>query len=194
MTGKAKKKIRNLILIMAILGLVLFLFFLINLISVANMAEPDSDYEVVIVLGAKVNGMSPSLALKYRLDKALEYISDREDIRVVVTGGKGSDEAYTESFVMKSYLINHGLDESRIIMEDKSTTTYQNLKNTRDMIDAKKVLVCSNGFHTYRAIRLAKKLGFDAYPLNAKTPDIIKIRMYIREILANIYISIFGAY
>ena len=81
--------------------------------------EADGTNEYAIVLGAKVKkGNIPSLALRYRLEAALEYAEAYPDIKLVVSGGQGPDEDIEEAIVMKDYLVEHGIEEERIILEN----------------------------------------------------------------------------
>ncbi len=146
------------------------------------------------MLGAHVHSDSPSLALKYRLDEAAKYMKDNDEIKVVVSGGQGEDETFAESYIMKNYLIKQGIDEERIIEESKSSSTYENFAFTYDMIGNADILVATNDFHMLRSLHLAKINGFNAQPLNAKTPAVISLRMYIREFFAFLLTYLFGMY
>ena len=96
-----------------------------------HVAGPDNlDY--LIVLGAQVYKNGPSPVLKFRLDKAYEYLSANPETRCIVTGGQGSNEPFTEASCMADYLVKRGIDSGRIILEDKSTTTAQNLTNSNE--------------------------------------------------------------
>ncbi|SHK18931.1 DUF218 domain-containing protein [Caminicella sporogenes DSM 14501] len=91
---------------------------------------------------------------------------------------------------MKKFLIAKGIQEDRIIQEDKSTSTYENLKFTKNIIEKinkknkYKVLIITSDFHLFRAKFLAKRLGFKAYGIPAKTPESIKKYIYLREYAA----------
>ncbi len=175
-----KKAIKSVIIMIVIMVVMLEALIMYT----ASRDYVKQDYDYLIILGAKVNGENPSLALKYRLDEALEYLKNDDDIVVVVTGGQGADEAFAESLIMKKYLMAHNIAENRIIEENKSTSTYENLANSYQMTGEGKVLVATNDFHMFRSLLLAKKVGYTAQPLNATTPAIIKPKMYIREIPA----------
>lgn len=105
------------------------------IISQMHIEGPDNlDY--LIVLGAQVYKNGPSPVLKFRLDKAYEYLSANPDTRCIVTGGQGANEPFTEASCMADYLVKRGIDSGRIILEDKSTTTAQNLTNSMKLISA----------------------------------------------------------
>ncbi len=170
-----------------ILLAIAFLFFLLIesvIVYYGHMDAPDVECDYIIILGAKVNGDKVSLALKYRLDRAIQYMNKDDNIEVVVTGAKGYNEQYSEASIMKQYLIDNGIDEKRIIIEDNSFSTFENLKNSYDIVGESKVLIATNDFHIFRSILLANRVGFEAYPLSAKTPKVVKTQLYIREFFA----------
>lgn len=148
-----------------------------------NSTQQVSDY--IIVLGAKVNGTSPSKSLRYRLDAAINYLSVSPHATIIVSGGQGPGEDDSEANIMKQYLINHGVEESRIITEDKSTNTVENLTFSKKIMDAKKqtytVTIITNGFHTYRAKYIANALNMDAKTYSAKEDGPSVLHYYVRE-------------
>ncbi len=138
----------------------------------AATAQPGADY--MIVLGAQWKNNGPSYVLKKRLDKALEYLQENPDTYVIVSGGQGSDEPVSEAQGMYEYLSAAGIEEERILLEDKSTSTYENLYNSSSLLDKGKdrVVLVTNNFHVYRGEKLAEKMGYmhieglaaDSYP------------------------------
>ncbi len=126
----------------------------------SEKGEPGLDY--LIVLGAQVWPSGPSKALRYRLDAAYDYLMENPDTAVIVSGGQGYNEPFTEAQGMYDYLTAKGLDASRIRMEDKSTSTYENLKFSAELMGSreKKVGIVTNNFHVYRSIQLAKAQGY----------------------------------
>ncbi|WP_249646204.1 YdcF family protein, partial [Lysinibacillus sp. D3C2_S12] len=92
-----------------------------------------ADY--MIILGAKVKpGGVPSLSLKSRLEVAVQYLTIYPHVKVIVSGGQGPDEDRTEASVMKDYLEPNGIEASRIIIEDQSTSTYENLVFSKELL------------------------------------------------------------
>ena len=115
--------------------------------------------DYLIVLGAKVNGFEPSATLSYRLDKAVEFHNENPDIMIVVTGGQGPDELYTEAQVMQNYLIEAGVNKTKIVVEDKSTTTFENLSNAKELMGEGNVVgVVTNDFHIFRSSIICKRV------------------------------------
>ena len=128
----------------------------------------NSDY--ILVLGAGLsNGYEPSLILANRLDAAITYINDyNNNEKIIVSGGQGNDEKIAESEAMKKYLIEHGVDENRILAENKSSTTYENFKFSKEIIekdsnknlDSLNIKIITTNFHAFRSRILAWKNGY----------------------------------
>ena len=120
-----------------------------------------SNEDCIIVLGAAVKGKTVSSALKSRLDAALEYMKNNSKSIAVVSGGKGFQEEITEAEAMKNYLVSKGIDEDRIIKEEKATSTYENFKFSKEILDKRlkkgyKTALVTNNFHVLRAGLVAK--------------------------------------
>ncbi|TKI89301.1 YdcF family protein, partial [Bacillus wiedmannii] len=147
-------------------------------------ATYDADY--IIVLGSKVNGTKPSYSLQYRIDKAAEYLQSHEKTIAIVSGGKGKGEDISEALAMKNGLMKLKIAEDRIIMEDKSTSTDENIKYSKPLIpdNMKKGMIVTNDFHMFRAKKIAAKQGLQLEGLPAETPKRIVIPSNIREYLA----------
>lgn len=144
--------------------------------------------DFVIVLGAQVRGSSLSPSLKYRLDATLSYYYQHPTTTIIVSGGQGIGEDDSEANIMKQYLVKQGIPSEKILMEDQSTSTYENLLFTKKILDTYQrnytVTIITNGFHCYRALYIAKKLGYDAYTYAAKEHAISTPHYYIREFFA----------
>ena len=139
--------------------------------------------EVLIVLGTTVNGTEPSPMLKQRLDAAVEYLNTYPDAICIVTGGKGDENNLSEAQCMFNYLTAAGIDSSRITMEDRATTTVENLQNVRAMLDTNEVDILSSDFHLYRAGLIAKDAEFIPTLIPAKTePITLLLPWFFREI------------
>jgi uncharacterized SAM-binding protein YcdF (DUF218 family) len=122
-------------------------------------ADPGMDY--IIVLGAQVKEDGPSVVLKYRLDAAYDYMTENPDTMCIVSGGQGVNEPFSEAEGMKEYLLKNGIDRSRIILEDKSTSTAENFKYSKVLLKQPydSVGIVTNNFHMFRAIHIAKAQG-----------------------------------
>ncbi|MBE6951413.1 MAG: YdcF family protein [Ruminococcaceae bacterium] len=166
---------------------VLLLAMLIPSIPIAanfgGRGEPGG--ETLIVLGTTVNGTEPSPMLKQRLDAAAEYLNAHPDARCIVTGGKGDAENLSEAQCMYNYLTAAGIDADRITMEDRATSTVENLRNVRAMLDTNEVDILSSDFHLYRSGLIAKEAEFIPTLIPAKTePFSLLAPWFLREIFA----------
>ncbi|SFI00528.1 MULTISPECIES: YdcF family protein [unclassified Bacillus (in: firmicutes)] len=138
----------------------------------------------VLILGAKLFGDKPSLSLQNRLDVALGYLHSHPKVKVVVSGGQGEDEDISEALSMSRYLMENGIGKERILLEDRSTSTYENIKFSKDLYDIKHAVVVSNTYHLYRAKIIADRLGMKMEALAAPTPKRSRKKAYIREYAA----------
>lgn len=153
----------RIIIISLVSAVSVLIISVLAIVIVSGASVPDKGVDYVIVLGAQVRGYNPSYNLVTRLDKAYQYLKDNKDTRVIVSGGKGPGENISEAEAMKRYLINKGIEEERIIKEDKSANTDENIKFSKELISNKdsKVVLVTNNFHVYRSIKIAKKQGIN---------------------------------
>lgn len=130
--------------------------------GVREKAPGGADY--LIILGAQWKADGPSYVLQKRLDKALEYLAENPDTVVIVSGGQGSNEVISEAEGMKKYLVEAGIQPDRILMEDQSVNTSENLKFSKELLDSvdSTVVVVTNDFHVFRSVRIARKNGYHA--------------------------------
>lgn len=149
--------------------------------------KADGTNEYVIVLGAKVKkGNIPSLALQYRLDAALAYAKEYAHVKLVLSGGQGPDEDIEEAVVMREFLMNNGIEESRLILEDKATSTYENLLFSKEILpsDINSITIITSDYHLQRAKILASKIGWESDVVAAKTPKVVELKVRTRERVA----------
>ncbi len=125
-------------------------------------AKPDAGADFLIVLGAQWKADGPSDVLRRRLDRAAEYLYDNPDTLVIVSGGQGDNEPISEAAGMKQYLTDAGIGEERILTETLSQSTRENLEFSGRLLDREndRVVIVTNNFHVFRALRLAQKLGY----------------------------------
>ncbi len=146
------------------------------------------DEDVLIVLGCAVKGEEPSQPLAARLECALEYSRKNPDVFIVVSGGQGTQEDISEAQCMARYLIERGVSEDKIIKEDRATSTNENYRYSKEILDEMfseySVGVVTNDFHIFRAKQLAKINGLEVTMMHAHTPISSSPMMYLREILA----------
>ena len=152
---------KNIFLIFVSVGLICFIALEALIVSgFSEKGEKDLDY--IIVLGAQVTERGPSVVLKYRLDEAIRYLKENERTLCIVSGGKGDNEHISEAQGMYDYLVSKGIPQERILKEDQSKTTAENLEFSSEYLDKEKdrVGLVSNNFHIYRAAGIAMKSGY----------------------------------
>lgn len=125
-------------------------------------AQPKAGADFLVILGAQWKTNGPSYILQLRLDAALKYLRENPETIVIVSGGQGANEPISEAEGMKGYLVNAGIEEERILMEDASTNTAGNLINSSALLDKEndRVVLVTNNFHVYRACCIARRQGY----------------------------------
>ena len=120
---------------------------------------PTLDY--LIVLGAHVDGERLTKALYERVRKALEYLETHPETKAVLSGGKGKGEAISVAEAMRRYLIRKGISPERLLLEEKSVNTKENLEFSLSVIGDKhkKIGVVTNHYHVFRGVMIGKKAG-----------------------------------
>ncbi|WP_246145572.1 YdcF family protein [Bacillus rubiinfantis] len=172
-------------MILITFGLIYVAFLQIKINQYIQMdVLKSADY--VIVLGARVKGTVPSLALASRIDAAAEYLHNNKTTIVIASGGKGPGEDISEAEAIKRELVAEGINETRILLEDQSTDTVENIAFSKKLIphDARSGLVVTNAFHVYRAVSIARDHDLDVQGIAAETPAAAVVKSYIREYLA----------
>ena len=171
-----------------------------SLVIRASKGQDYDDADYIIVLGAQVHQGSPSLVLRYRLDRAAEYLRAHPDTTCIVSGGQGPNEPYAEARGMADYLEHDaGIDASRIIEEPDSTTTVENLRNSRTIIDSANntgnstsstasepsIGIVTNDFHVFRSLQIAHDQGYtDVQGIAAGSPRDMLLNNMVRESFA----------
>lgn len=172
----------------------MFLFVAVS--GYANTAKGNE--KAIVVLGAGLRGEAPGGVLRRRLDVAYEAWQQNPETLVVVTGGQGSTEVIPEAVAMQRYLVQRGMPAERIVVEDKSTSTEENLQFAKALLaergvdETQPIAVATNAFHCYRAAQYAGKAGFaDVHTIPAGMPFGVVLQSYLREIFAIFYFWVF---
>ena len=162
--------------------------------------EPASDADYVIVLGAKVNGTTPSRSLRYRINSAAAYLQENPRSTVIASGGQGTDESISEADAIAAALERQGIDPSRILREDRSTSTEENLNFSLALIESdggtaeSSVVIVTSDFHMFRALRIAGKAGFtNVSGQTAPSMWALIPQNHLREALAVAFYFVSGA-
>ena len=147
--------------------------------AIVAIHEPDKDKDFLIVLGCalKKDG-TPTPLLQGRLDRAIDFYSKQKErtgkeLMFITSGGQGADEVIPESSAMKRYLIEHGIPEERIIEENQSTSTYENMLYSKDKIweidPEGKVAFSTTNYHVFRSGLHARRVKMRAVGMGADT-------------------------
>lgn len=164
---------------------IIFIITLTNIIICQMNERPIGD--TVIVLGCRVKGSVPTKALLSRCNTAYNYLVENKKAVAVLSGGQGSDENISEAECMKQILVEKGIEASRLYIEYKSTSTYENLKFSYNIIEnnslSKQVIICTNEYHICRALMTAKNMGISATGLSAHSMRFFRVPAFTREVL-----------
>lgn len=164
---------------LSVAGRVLFGLFVASFVGIQGViafgmrvdpAAAQADY--LLVLGARVNpDGQPSAALAARLDTAYNFMQAHPDVIAILCGGQGDNEPRPEAEAMYEYLIDKGMDGSRLMLEDESSNTIQNIANARSLIgEGHKTAVVTSDYHLARARMLMERGGLDGCGIPAPTP------------------------
>lgn len=161
-------------------------FVVSEAIASKGNAKKEADY--LLILGHALENNSASPVLKLRCEKAAEYLKQHTNTIAIACGGiTGKEQTVSEAEVIKSLLTEQGIDESRIILEDKSKTTAENFYNAKKIIGEtgdKYVALLSSDYHLLRASTLAKICGINAKTVAAPTPKNVRINCFVKEFAA----------
>lgn len=185
-------------ILLACIALFLALLVFIALVGLSFGLRQRNTDKAYIVLGAGLKGEEVSDLLRRRLEAALRAWTQNPDALIVVTGGQGSREVIPEALAMQRWLLKKGVPEGKILLEDESESTEENLFNAKKLL-ARRVIfpnmpitIITNTFHCYRASLYARRLGFTrARLLPASMNASTFIQNYFREGLAVIHAWVF---
>ena len=160
---------RGLLMAMVIIILIQGLLSLSILMMGSDRDSDDAEYALVLGYALKDNAMQETL--KLRLDGAYEYAINNPKAKLVLCGGKTAKNKVSEAEVMYNYLRDKGLSDSRMLKEDKSQDTIENIQNSLNYINRyAKITVISSDYHVYRAKLICNKLGLDVHTLGTYSP------------------------
>ena len=174
------------------IGILLVVILGLTILSAARTPEPEN-MEYYLVLGAWVNGRQPSRALRKRLDKALSCAKKNPAARLILSGGQGDDEEISEAVCMRNYLTAAGVEEERLILEDRSTSTRENLLFSDQLTGCGSSMcgIISNDFHICRVMKLAREAGYrDCYGIPAEGDPVMELHYIVRESVALVVMAL----
>lgn len=154
-----------------------------------SFGNPKAEVEYMVVLGAKVRNTGPSVSLWDRIYGAQDYLLAHENVIAVVSGGQGDDEPMTEAQAMYDALVALGIPPERIWLEEKATSTWENITFSLDLIEEKtglrpeRIGVLSSEYHLFRASLLAEKCDVEFVGIPAETSRFSqKVNHFMREV------------
>lgn len=180
------------------LGLVYFCIVEIPIVKNARTdKEPGRPY--LIVLGAAVYQDKPSLTLVRRLEGARDYLNTWPESIAIVSGGMGPGETVTEAEAMRDWLVQNGIDEERVLLEPRATSTRENLDFSFAIIRERgdepdgNVAIVSSAYHLYRAKSMARLQGVEAVGVAAPWGyPLVMLNYFIREAFGITHLWVLG--
>ena len=165
-----------------------------GIIAAKHIPKFDKDY--ILILGCQINkdGTLTKL-LQSRTDRAVEFAkmqknANGRDIVFVPSGGQGSDEVMSEAEAIKNYLVSTGISEDKILVENKSVNTYQNIKFSYNLIKEQNenanIALSTTNYHVFRAGCIADDQNIKIEGIGAKTKSYFWINAFIREFIATL--------
>ncbi len=156
--------------------------------AAAKSRQKAGSPDYLLILGCRVTGEEPSEMLKLRIQAAAEFLSVNPETKAIACGGiVHDDQLVSEAQIIKAGLVAAGIDESRIILEDESQTTYQNFKNASRIISGipgsenASVAFLTSNFHILRASLICRDCGLEAVGIPAPSPKGKYAASLIRE-------------
>jgi len=184
-------------------------YFLVTLLlfTVSSLLNripiPFKTYDYIIVLGSGLIGDKVPPLLASRIDKGIKlfhrFHTDDHPVKVIFTGGQGTDEMVAEGEAMAQYALNKGMKKEDIIIENKAKNTYENLLFSRCLIEEDvlnkqhggkyKTITVTNNFHVFRTLLWARKVKLKSDGAGAKTKFYFWLNALIREFIGVIYMQ-----
>lgn len=160
---------------------------ILNLIHIGRNKKLD----YIIVLGAGIKGKQVTPLLAGRIDKGIELLKYNPNAKLILSGGMGPGEDIPEGVAMATYAKDKGVSDERIIVEDKSKNTYENLLFSAKLIDKEnsKLALVTTSYHVFRALVFAKKLNMPCIGYGSKTKWYFTLNALIREYIGYLSIS-----
>lgn len=163
-----RRKHRRWVIALAIVLVVLAAIPILTMSAIYITARNDQarSVDAIVVMGAAQYNGRPSPVLEARLERALELYQQGFAPMMIVTGGNQPGDVYTEGGTSQQWMIDRGVPENAILVEDSSNNTWdswQGVKRLAESQNIHSVLIVSDGFHLFRSERMAEAVGFDAY-------------------------------
>ncbi len=180
-----------------LVGALVLLFIGLSVCMIAACKAKPGENATLIVLGAALREDRPSEILRGRLEAAYAYLTEHPEANCIVSGGQGEDEICTEASVMYAYLVDKGIDPARIYMEESATSTFENIRLSRELIEqhglSTEVAVVTQEFHQFRAQQFVKRAGLTVSgAVTAYTPWYLLASYWIRDFAGICHMALLG--
>ncbi len=180
-----------------VVGVLVSLFIGLSVCMIGACNKKPSEGATLVVLGAALREDRPSELLRGRLEAAYVFLTEHPDAKCIVSGGQGEDEICTEASVMHAYLVEKGIDPARIYMEENSTSTFENIQQTRELIEqhglSTEIAVVTQEFHQFRAQQFVKRAGLTVSgAVTAHTPWHLLPSYWIRDFAGICHMALLG--
>ena len=183
---KAGKMITNILLVMIVLFCIYCAAAIGLMLYGAN--NPPEEGATLVVLGCQVRGKEPSHTLRLRLEAACRYLNENPRAKAVLSGGKGDHEEISEAQCMYNYLTEKGISPDRLYIEDKSTTTNENIRFSEEIIKKNgldpRLAIATDWYHEFRAGLICRRQGYSCGAVSADTAGYLTAHLVTREIFA----------
>ncbi|MBE6759251.1 MAG: YdcF family protein [Ruminococcaceae bacterium] len=167
--------------------IVLYIFSVLAVMLFGSIAPRARGEYTLLVLGSKLKNGKPGRMLRRRLDKAASELKKHPGLMCVVTGGRAPDQPCAEADAMREYLLEKGVDAERVIVENLSSTTYENFLFSRKIIEEKglpvRAGVVTDRFHQFRSGRIARTARMDSFPVSCGTAWYFSVQFWMRDML-----------
>lgn len=183
------KSIIKILIITSIFGLIITILintYILNLTKNKIENIDTEEIDCILVLGAGIKNNRPSPMLEDRLITSIKLYNKNISDKIIVSGDHGKT-SYDEVNVMKEYLVEHNIPSNNIFMDHAGFSTYDSIYRTKEIFQAKKIIIVTQEYHLYRALYIAEKLGIEAYGVSADIQKYMyQTKRDIREVVARV--------
>lgn len=166
------------------------IFFLSEFVNLHHIRKR-KNLDYIVVLGCGVNGDQITPLLKGRVDRGLQVLQYNPRAKLILSGGQGPGEDISEAECMKRYALEQGVDSERIILEDQSANTEENLKFSVLKMDKDhpEIAIVTNSFHVFRSLVLAREMNISCIGYGSRKKMYFSLNARIREFVGYLKIT-----